>query len=90
MLTLRRAAKKAFDEYLAAHPDQKSLPRVKELNAEYAEVLSRKKKNYQSYRSLRKENEEWQIAKSLVAAIIQEETRQEEESRIRKNRIKKE
>ena len=35
VLTLRRATKKAFDEYLAAHPDQKSLPRVKELNAEY-------------------------------------------------------
>lgn len=88
VLTLRRAAKKAFDEYLADHPDQKSLPRVKELNAEYAEVLSRKKKNYQSYRTLRKENEEWQIAKSLVAAILQEETHQEEEQRRQQNQEK--
>lgn len=88
VLTLRRAAKKAFDEYLAAHPDQKSLPRVKELNAEYAEILSRKKKNYQSYRAVRKENEEWQIAKSLVAAILQEETRQEEEQRRLQNQEK--
>lgn len=88
VLTLRRAAKKAFDEYLAAHPDQKSLPHVKELNAEYAEVLSRKKKNYQSYRSLRKENEEWQIAKSLVAAILQEENRHEEEQRRQQNQEK--
>lgn len=88
VLTLRRAAKKAFDEYLAAHPNQKSLPRVKELNAEYAEILTRKKKNYQSYRAVRKENEEWQIAKSLVAAILQEETRQEEEQRRQQNQEK--
>lgn len=88
VLTLRRAAKKAFDEYLTDHPDQKSLPRVKELNAEYAEVLSRKKKNYQSYRTLRKENEEWQIAKSLVAAILQEEIHQEEEQRRQQNQEK--
>lgn len=54
---------------------------MKDLNAEYAEILPRKKKNYQSYRAVRKENEEWQIAKSLVAAILQEETRQEEEQR---------
>ena len=88
VLTLRRAAKKAFDEYLAAHPDQKSLPRVRELNAEYAEILSRKKKNYQSYQAVRKENEEWQIAKSLGAAILQEETRQEEEQRRQQNQEK--
>lgn len=53
-----------------------------------AEILSRKKKNYQSYRTLRKENEEWQIAKSLVAAIIQEETRQEEEQHRQQNQEK--
>lgn len=88
VLTLRRAAKKAFDEYLAAHPNQKSLPRVKELNAEYAEILPRKKKNYQSYRAVRKENEEWKIAKSLVAAILQEETHQEEEQRRQQNQEK--
>ena len=88
VLTLRRAAKKAFDEYLATHPDQKSLPRVKDLNAEYAEILSRKKKNYQSYRAVRKENEEWQIAKSLVAAILQEETHQEEKQRRQQNQEK--
>lgn len=88
ILTLRRAAKKAFDEYLALHPNQKSLPRVKELNAEYAEILSRKKKNYQSYRAARKENEEWQIAKSLVAAILQEEKQQDEEQKRQQTREK--
>ena len=88
VLTLRRAAKKAFDEYLASHPDRKSLPRVKELTSEYAKILTRKKKNYQSYRTVRKENEEWQVAKSLVAAILQEENLQEEEQRRQQNQEK--
>jgi hypothetical protein len=81
LLTLRRAARNAFDDYLQAHPKEKTLPRVKELSAEYAEVLTRKKKNYQTYRSMRKDNEEWQVAKSLVAAILQEELSHEEEQR---------
>lgn len=88
VLTLHRAAKKAFDEYLASHPDRKSLPRVKELTSEYAKILTRKKKNYQSYRTVRKENEEWQVAKSLVAAILQEENLQEEEQRKQQNQEK--
>lgn len=41
-----------------------------------------------SYRAVRKETEEWQIAKSLVAAILQEETRQEEEQRRQQNQEK--
>lgn len=80
-LTLRRAAKNAFDEYMQAHPEEKSLPRVKELSIEYAEVLARKKKNYQTYRTMRKDNEEWQVAKSLVAAILQEDISHEEQKR---------
>lgn len=88
ILTLRRAAKKAFDDYLAAHPEQKSLPRVKELSVEYSEVLTRKKRNYQSYRAARKENEEWQIAKSLVAAILHEEEHHEEEQQRRQEEEK--
>ncbi len=81
ILTLRRVAKNAFNEYMQAHPEEKSLPRVKELSTEYAEVLSRKKKNYQTYRTLRKDNEEWQVAKSLVAAILQEDISHEEEQK---------
>lgn len=61
---------------------------MKELNAEYAEILTRKKKNYQSYRAVRKENEEWQIAKSLVVAILQEEYIREEEQRRQQNQEK--
>ena len=81
ILTLRRAAKNAFNEYMQAHPEEKSLPRVKELSTEYAEVLARKKKNYQAYRTLRKDTEEWQVAKSLVAAILQEDISHEEEQK---------
>ena len=61
---------------------------MKELNAEYAEILTRKKKNYQSYRAVRKENEEWQIAKSLVVAILQEVYIREEEQRRQQNQEK--
>lgn len=61
---------------------------MKELNAEFAEILSCKKKNYQNYSAVRKENEEWQIAKRLVAAILQEENRQEEAQYRQKNQEK--
>lgn len=91
MLTLRRAAKNTFDEYLTAHPDQKSLPRVKELNAEYSEIQSRKKKSYQSYRAVRKENEEWQIARALLLQFCRRKLarkRNSTGSSIRKNHIK--
>ena len=87
-LALRNAAKKAFDAYKKENGSDKKLPRISELNAEYAEILPRKKKNYQSYRAVRKENEEWKIAKSLVAAILQEETHQEEEQRRQQNQEK--
>lgn len=61
---------------------------MKELNAGDVEILSRKKKSYQSYPDIRKENKKWKIAKSLVAAILREETRQEEEQRRQQNQEK--
>ena len=44
-ILLHKAAKSAFDELHV-----KKLPKVKELNAEYAEVLAEKKKLYGDYR----------------------------------------
>ena len=49
-ITIHKAAKKVFD----GQPDRK-IPKVKELSAEYAEVLSRKKTAYQEYRAARDE-----------------------------------
>lgn len=42
VLTLRSAAKKAFDEYKRQHGQESKLPRIRELNAEYSAVLERK------------------------------------------------
>ena len=42
-LALRSAAKKAFDAYKKENGSDKKLPRISELNAEYAMLLERKK-----------------------------------------------
>lgn len=47
---LHKAAKSAFDELHV-----KKLLKVKELNAEYAEVLAEKKKLYGDYRQAKKD-----------------------------------
>lgn len=54
ILTLRRAAKEAFDGYKRVHGKDSKIPRVKELSAEYAEILKRKKRNYSDYCKLKK------------------------------------
>ena len=45
-LALRSAAKKAFDAYKKENGSDKKLPRISELNAEYAMLLERKKSSY--------------------------------------------
>ena len=87
ILTLRKAAKQAFDEYKKQHPEAKTLPRVKELNAEYTEVLTRKKANYQEYRSLKKEDRDWQLAKALIGGILHAE---QEENELRRHQQEQE
>ncbi len=75
LLLPRRAAKEAFDEYKKIHGKDTQLPKVKDLSAEYAEILERKKKNYTEYRKLKKEAKDWQIADAIVQMIL-EDTRQ--------------
>ncbi len=74
VLTLRRAAKQAFDEYKKEHGKDVPLPTVKELSAEYAEVLERKKKNYSEYKKLKRESKDWQVADAIVQMIVADET----------------
>ncbi len=57
-ILLHKAAKNAFDELQV-----KKLPKVKELNAEYAKVLVEKKKLYGEYRQAKKDMQEVQRAK---------------------------
>ena len=75
-LTLHKAAKEAFDQL-----GIKKIPKVKELNAEYAKVLESKKKNYGEYRKVRTEMQDYQIALKVAEACVGEEA---EEKKIQK------
>lgn len=68
-LNSARAAKKVFDEL----PD-KRIPKVKELSAEYDEVLSRKKAAYKEYREAKKEMQQYTIAQKSVSMLLGRES----------------
>ena len=65
-ITLHKAAKAAFDELSV-----KKLPKIKELNAEYAAILSEKKALYGDYRKARKAMQEYTIARKNVETILE-------------------
>ena len=66
------AAKAAFDQL-----ETSIIPKVKELNAEYAEILEEKKKAYAEYRKIRPEMQNYQIALKVAEACVDDETEQE-------------
>lgn len=84
-ITLHKAAKDAFDEL-----GVKKLPKVKELTAEYAEVLADKKTAYAQYRNARSEMQEYLKAQKNIEQFLnltsQEEQVQEEKSQVEKQR----
>ena len=55
MAFFNSAAKKAFDAYKKENGSDKKLPRISELNAEYAMFLERKKSSYAEYRKTKSE-----------------------------------
>ena len=55
------------------------MPRVRDLNAEYAAVLEHKKQSYAEYRKRRDEMREWQVARQIVGTVLNEETVQGED-----------
>ena len=67
-ITLHKAAKAAFDE-----AGMKKLPKVKELDAEYAELLTKKKAAYPDYRKARNEIQELVRAQKNVERFFAEE-----------------
>lgn len=71
-LTLHKAAKEAFDQLKI-----KKIPKMKELNAEYAKVLESKKKTYAEYRKVRAEMQDYQIALKVAEACVGEEAEKE-------------
>ena len=73
-ILLHQAAKNAFDEM-----DVKKLPKVKELQTEYAKLLEEKKKTYAEYRRSREEMRELLTAKANVDRVLKMEVEQDVE-----------
>lgn len=67
-LTLHKAAKAAFDEL-----GVKTLPKVKDLNAEYAQVLAEKKKAYAGYHAAKQRMQEYRKAQKNVELFLADE-----------------
>ena len=76
----------------SSNGSDKKLPRISELNAEYAMLLERKKSSYAEYRKTKSEMQDWLVAQKIVQEILKEdeqkkeqlheqEVRQEEENR---------
>lgn len=83
-ILLHKAAKKAFDEM-----GIKKLPTVKSLQAEYASLLSEKKKLYPEYSGIRQEMRDLQMAKANVARLLgydEKETEKEKEAQCKEQR----
>ena len=77
-ITLHKAAKTAFDE-----AGLQKLPKVKELDAEFAELLTKKKAAYPAYRKARDEMQELKKAQKNVELFFAEEKDPKEKSQTR-------
>lgn len=83
-LALRSAAKKAFDAYKKENGSDKKLPRISELNAEYAMLLERKKSSYAEYRKTKSEMQDWLVAQKIVQEILKEDEQEKSSCMSRK------
>ena len=72
-ITLHKAAKAAFDE-----SNLKTLPKVKELDAEYSKLLTEKKALYPGYRKAKEEMQELLRAKKNIELFFDEEKKPEQ------------
>lgn len=79
-ITLHKAAKQAFDKLGVG-----KVPRVRELSAEYVQVLAKKKKQYAEFRQVRDEMQEVLIAQRNIASLFEAETREDEQRRRRQS-----
>ena len=72
-ITLHKAAKAAFDE-----ANLKTLPKVKELDAEYSKLLTEKKARYPDYRKAKEEMQELLRAQKNIEFFFGEEKKPEQ------------
>lgn len=78
-ITLHKAAKDAFSKIKG------KIPTIKELNAEYAQVLAEKKKTYSEYRQARQEMKDYQTAKYNIDRFLQTEEQEKQAEKQKKN-----
>lgn len=80
-ILLHKAAKEAFGQL------EGGIPKLKELNQEYAELLQKKKEAYSEYRTIKEENKELQMAKYNLERFLnqQEEEQKAQEKQHKKN-----
>lgn len=74
-ILLHKAAKEAFGQL------EGGIPKLKDLNQEYSELLKKKKDAYAEYRRIKEENKEFQMAKHNLERFLnqQEEERKQKE-----------
>ena len=72
-ITLHKAAKAAFDE-----SNLKTLPKIKELDAEYSKLLTEKKARYPDYRKAKEEMQELLRAQKNIELFFDEEKNPEQ------------
>ena len=80
-ITLHKAAKEAFSKL----PDGK-IPKVKDLNEEFARLLSEKKAAYSEYKEIKREMRDYQIAKQNVESFYAAQQNWDAEEELKKNR----
>ena len=80
-ILLHKAAKEAFGQL------EGRIPKIKDLNQEYAELLQKKKEAYSEYRTIKEENRELQMAKHNLERFLnqQEEEQKEKDKQHKKN-----
>ncbi len=69
-ITLHKAAKDAFSKV------EGKIPKIKELNSEYAELIKAKRQTYAEYRKAKQDMKEYQIAKYNVDEFMKKETKE--------------
>jgi hypothetical protein len=79
-ITIHKAAKDAFNAL-----ELKKLPRMKELNAEYAELLAKKKAEYPEYRKARAQMQEYLVAQKVAAVVLDKEQEFREQQEQKRN-----
>ena len=80
-IILRKATKEAFSKL----PDGK-IPKVKDLNEEFARLLSEKKAVYSEYKKIKKEMRDYQIAKQNVESFYATQQTWNQEEDLKKKR----